>query len=251
VKQFWLLVIPFLALALAPTLSAQTFIPHPPSPPRYAVLDTRRLTTVKQELTLIAMQGCRAAYVAPRRGSALWPAGMTMILERLPEGAQAPEYVLVEEKNGSAIHYLLDDARKGFRYVRNSAFVHRGHDFWGDFWATAVFGEKHVRHERYDTFTNYILLELSKDNAACRYRVQQTDPGHENRSPRRHFAEGFQVAGEIERMLVLENCMDPAIQAEEGATEFEEATVKERYRLLSSTDSKKRQEELAEAVTSG
>jgi len=168
VKQFWLLVIPFLALALAPTLSAQTFIPHPPSPPRYAVLDTRRLTTVKQELTLIAMQGCRAAYVAPRRGSALWPAGMTMILERLPEGAQAPEYVLVEEKNGSAIHYLLDDARKGFRYVRNSAFVHRGHDFWGDFWATAVFGEKHVRHERYDTFTNYILLELSKDNAACR-----------------------------------------------------------------------------------
>jgi len=71
--------------------------------------------------------------------------------------------------------------------------------------------------------------------------VQQTDPGHENRSPRRHFAEGFQVAGEIERMLVLENCMDPAIQAEEGATEFEEATVKERYRLLSSTDSKKRQ----------
>lgn len=52
-------------------------------------------------------------------------------------------------------------------------------------------------------------------------------------------------------MLVLENCMDPAIQAEEGATEFEEATVKERYRLLSSTDSKKRQEELAKAVTSG
>jgi len=76
------------------------------------------------------MQGYRAAYVAPRRGSALWPAGMTMILERLPGGAQAPEYVLVEEKNGSAIHYLLDDARKGFRYVRNSAFVHRGHDFW-------------------------------------------------------------------------------------------------------------------------
>ena len=250
-KHSYLLGIPFLALALAPALSAQTFIPHPPRPPRYIVLDTRRLTTVKQELTLIAMQGYRATYVAPRPGSPLWPAGMTMILEKLPEDAQAPEYVLVEEKNGPAIQYLLDGGRKGFRYVRNSAFEHKSHDFWGDFWATAVFGEKHVRHEKYDTFTNYILLELSKDNAACRYRTQRTKPGRENLSPKHHFAEGFQIAGEIEGTLVLENCMVPAVLPEKEAPEFTEAAAKEKYRLLSSQDTKKKQKELAEAVGQG
>src|SRR5215468_11783295 len=93
---FLFFALPFPAL---PDASAQTFIPHPPPPPKYVVLDTRGLTTVKQELTLIAMQGYRATYVAPRPGSAIWPAGMTMILEKLPEGAAAPEYVLAEEKN--------------------------------------------------------------------------------------------------------------------------------------------------------
>ncbi len=122
-RHFRLLGIPLLALAGAPSLSAQTFIPHPPPPAKYIVLDTRGLTTVKQELTLIAMQGYRATYVAPRPGSALWPAGMTIILEKLPEGATAPEYMLAEEKNGSAIHHLLNFGRAGFRYVRNSAFT--------------------------------------------------------------------------------------------------------------------------------
>src|SRR5215470_3934365 len=187
-----------LVLVGATSLSAQTFIPHPPPPPRYVVLDTRRLTTVKEELTLIAMQGYRATYVAPRPGNALWPAGMTIVLEKLPEGAMAPEYVLAEEKNGSAIHHLLNFGQTGFRYVRNSAFTHRGHDFWGDFWATAVFGERHVRHERYDNFTNYILMERSKDNAACRYRTQLADPGKEYRLPSPDCAKGFRVVGEIE-----------------------------------------------------
>ncbi len=52
-------------------------------------------------------------------------------------------------------------------------------------------------------------------------------------------------------MLVLENCTDAAAQVEKDAMELEEATVKERYRLLSSADSKRRQKELAEAVSQG
>jgi len=249
--RYSLLGIPFLVLVGAPNISAQTFIPHLPPPPRYVVLDARRLTTVKEELTLIAMQGYRAVYVAPRPGNALWPAGMTMILEKLPEGAAAPEYVLAEEKDGSAIHHLLNFGQTGFRYVRNSAFTHRGHDFWGDFWATAVFGEKHVRHERYDNFTNYILLERSKDNAACRYRTQSTDPGKEYRLPKHHFAEGFQVAGRIENSVVLENCADPAKAALETEEEFEETNAAKRYRVLSGGDFKKKQRELTEAVSQG
>src|SRR5262249_41187358 len=205
-----LLGIPFLALIGAPDVSAQTFIPHPPPPPRYVVLDTRRLATVKEELTLIAMQGYRATYVSPRPGNALWPAGMTMILEKLPEGAATPEYVLAEEKNGSAIHHLLNFGQMGFRYVRNSAFTHRGHDFWGDFWASAVFGEKHVRHEKYDTFTNYVLLERSKDIAPCRYRTELTNPGKESRLPKYHFALGYHVVGKIQNTVILENCAGPA-----------------------------------------
>jgi hypothetical protein len=215
------------------------------------VLDTRRLTTVKEELTLIALQGYRATYVVPRPGNALWPAGMTMILEKLPEGEPSPEYVLAEEKNGSAVHHLLNFGQSGFRYVRNSAFTHRGHDFWGDFWATAVWGEKHVRHEKYDTFTNYILLERRKESAACRYRTQLTDPGKEGRLPKHHFAEGFRVAGKIENNVVFENCDDPFLAALKTDEEFDEASAAKRYRLLSSGDFKKKQTELIAAISEG
>ncbi len=250
-KYLSLLGIPFLALVGATRISAQTFIPHPPTPPKYIVLDTRGLTTVKQELALIAMQGYRATFVAPRPGSAIWPAGMTMILEKLPEGAAAPEYVLAEQKNGSALHHLLNFGQTGFRYVRNSAFTHRGHDFWGDFWATSVWGEKHVRHQKYDTFTNYILLERSKDQAPCKYRTQLTNPGKEDRVPKHHFAEGYHLVGEIENNVVFENCDDPTLAALKTDEEFEEANATKRYRVLSSGDFKKKQKGLTEAVSQG
>lgn len=252
-KQYsWsLLAIACLAFLTETTAIAQTFIPRPPRPPHYVVLDTRGLTTVKEELTLIAMQGYRATYVASRPGNPIWPAGMTIVLEKLPDGATSPEYVLVEEKNGSAAHFLLDQARRGYRYVRNSAFIHRGHDFWGDFWATALLGEKHVRHEKYDTFTSYALLELSRDNAACRYRAQLTDPRREDRSPKYHFAEGFQLVGTIDRQLIFEKCTESEAWPEVASGENDEATAGQTYRLLSSRDYKKRQKELAEAVSEG
>jgi|SRR5215470_14920350 len=240
-----------LVLVGATSLSAQTFIPHPPPPPKYVVLDTRRLTTVRQELTLIAMQGYRATYVAPRPGNAFWPAGMTMILEKLPEGSAAPEYLLAEEKNGSAIHHLQNFGQTGFRYVRNSAFTHRGHDFWGDFWETAVFGEKHVRHEKYDNFTNYVLLERSRDFAGCRYRAQLTNPGKETAVPKHHFAEGFQIVGKIENTVVLENCSGPLPAWEDNEAQLSESYAAERFRILATTDFKKRQKGLAEAVSQG
>jgi hypothetical protein len=243
--------IPLLVLVGAPGLSAQTFIPHPPPPPKYLVLDTRGLSTVKQELTLIAMQGYRATYVAPRPGSAIWPAGMTMILEKLPEGMAAPEYVLAEEKNGSAIHHLLNHAQMGFRYVRNSAFTHRGHDFWGDFWATAVWGEKNVRHEKYDTFMNYVLLERSKDFGACRYRTQVTNPGKEALVPKHHFVEGFQIAGKIENTVVFESCSGPRSVWEDDEAQFSESDAGERFRLVATTDFKKRQKQLTDAASQG
>ena len=246
-----LLAIACLVFLTETTATAQTFIPHPPRPPHYIVLDTRGLKTVKEELTLIAMQGYRATYVAPRPGSPIWPAGMTIILEKQPDGTTSHEYELVEEKNGSAVHFLLDQVRRGYRYVRNSAFIHRGHDFWGDFWATAVFGEKHVRHEKYDTFTSYALLELSRDNAACRYRAQLTDPGREDRSPKYHFAEGFHLVGTIDRQLIFEKCTESEVWPEVATRENDEATAAQTYRLLSSRDYKKRQKELAEAVTEG
>jgi len=242
------LALPFLAL---PGVSAQTFIPHPPPPPRYVVLDTRRLTTVKEELTLVAMQGYRAIDVAPRPGNALWPAGMTIILEKQPEGAAPPEYILAEEKNGPAIHHLLNFAQVGFRYVRNSAFVHQGHDFLGDFLATAVWGEKHVQHEKYDTFTNYVLLERSKDFAGCQYRAQLTDPGKETLVPKHHFAEGFQIAGKIGNTVIFENCAGSKPVWEDTEVPLSESDAAERFRLLATGDYKKRQNQLTEAASQG
>ena len=231
--------------------TAQTFIPHPLRPPHYVVLDTRKITTVKEELTLIAMKGYRAMYVAPRPGNPLWPAGMTIILEKLPEGASAPEYALVEEKNKSAVHFLVDYASNGYRYVRNSAFTHRGHDFFGDFLESAVFGEKHVRHEKYDTFTNYILLELSKEDTPCLYRAQLTDPEHLDRSPKYHFAEGFRLIERIENQFIFEKCMESERPPEQIYGDFDEAAAGQRYQILATNDGKKRQKRLAEAVTNG
>jgi hypothetical protein len=248
--------IPFFALFFHVLLCvsgapAQTFIPHPPPPPKYVVLDTRGLTTIKQELSLIAMKGYRAIYVAPRPGSAIWPAGMTIILEKLPDGVAPPEYFLAEEKNGSAIHHLLNHAQVGFRYVRNSAFLHRGHDFWGDFWATAIFGEKHVQHEKYDTFTNYVLLERSEDFAACRYQAQLTDPGKETLVPKHYFAEGFQIAGKIQNTVIFENCAGTRPPSENKETQWSESEAAERFRLVATNDFKKKQNQLTEAASQG
>ena len=234
---------------LAPGLTAQTFIPHPPKPPQYVVLDVRRISILRQELALTAMKGYRAVLVAPRPGAGLLPAGMTIIMEKLESGVAAPEYSIAEDKNGNMQHLSVNS---GFRYVRNSVFEHRGHDVWGDFIATMIWGEKHVDHSKYDTVTGYMLLEKTKESEApCAYMFQHADSKKEFRSTRSHLASGFHVVGELNEYLFLEKCSSSAQPLWGPSEEKVSDESIEKYRFVATNDAKKRQKKLVEAVSKG
>jgi len=198
------------------------------------------------------MQGYRAAFVAPRPGGSLLPAGMTIILERLESGVAAPEYLIVEDGNGFVCDRLLSSANTGFRYVRNSAFEHRGHDFWGDFFSTMVWGGKHVDHTKYDAITGYMLLEKARSpEAPCAYLFQHADSGKGFRTTRTYLAGGFHVVGDLNENLFLERCSSTASPARGSADEKVSDELIEKYRFIATNDAKKRQKELAEAVVKG
>jgi hypothetical protein len=177
---------------------------------------------------------------------------MTIIMEKLESGAAVPEYSIVEDKSDFVGNRLHLSVSNGFRYVRNSVFEHRGHDVWGDFFSTMIWGEKHVDHRKYDTVTGFMLLEKTGGSEApCAYRFQHADSGKEFRSTRAHLAKGFYVVGELNDYLFLERCSATASAAEGFVEEKVSDEVIERYRFVATNDAKKRQKQLTEAVAMG
>jgi hypothetical protein len=244
-------------LSLCPlpaALSAQTIIPHPHRQPRYIVLDTRQLSTMKQELSMTAMQGYRVIFVTPRPGAGIIPAGMTLVLEKLPEGSPTPEYWIADDKHGYSMGQLGIGAQAGYRYVKRSAFEHRGHDFWGDLFASAIWGEKHVDHHKYDTITGYALMEkIPGREVSCLYAIELQDSRHAYRATVDQLRSGFRLVGELEKRLILEKCYEPsgnAISMERDAV-LPQNGPDDRVRLLSTDNWAKRQRLLEGAVAQG
>ena len=191
---------------LAPWANAQTIIPHPHPGPRYVVISTRRLWTLKTELTLTVMKGYQVIAVAPNSGTIL-SAGQTVLLERLPEEAPTPEYRLADDEGASLDSQLNSGALAGFRLVPNSAFHRITHDFWGDIFASAIFGEKHVNHQRFDKTHSYVLMEKRADAlVTCRYHLTTLSEPQKHQLYASGLGEGYHIVGDLGAGVIMERC---------------------------------------------
>jgi hypothetical protein len=217
---------------LAPWAYAQTIIPHPPPGPRYIVISTRRLSTFKTELTLTVMQGYQVVAVAPKSGTLL-TAGQTVLLERLPEGAPAPQYWLADDEHASLDSQLNSGAWAGFRLIPNSAFQRTTHDFWGDLFSSAIFGEKHVNHQRFDNTHSYALMEKRNDAVMpCRYRVTTLSQPQKHQLYAPGLEAGYRIAGDVGAWVIMESCAAATPGENLSLPEHAGANTTDRFRVL-------------------
>ena len=230
---------------------AQTIIPQPHPGPRYIMISTRRLSTLKTELTLTVMQGYHVVAAAPKSGT-LFTAGQTVLLEKLPDGAPTPQYWLVDDEGTPLSSRLNDGALAGFRLLPNSAFQRTTHDFWGDLFSSAIWGEKHVNHQKYDKTTNYALMEkIGGPVLPCRYHSTTLNHPRKNQLYAPGLEEGYRIVGDVGAHVIMEKCAAATPGELFSAPESAGSSSSDRFRVLILGDTKKDRKNLNEARSEG
>ena len=236
---------------LAPWAYAQTIIPRPHPGPRYIVISTRRLSTLKTELTLTVMQGYQVVAAAPKSGTLL-TAGQTVLLERLPEGAPTPEYWLADDEGAPLDSQLNSGASTGFRLVPNSAFLRTTHDFWGDFFATAIFGEKHVNHQRFDKTHSYVLMEKRADAVMpCRYHLTALSEPQKHQLYASGLGEGYHIVGDVGGAVIMERCASAAPGQNISLPESTEPMATDHFRVFVLGNREQDRKQLNDTLSNG
>jgi len=235
---------------LAPGAHAQTSAPK--TKPRYIVISTRQLSTLKTELAQTVAKGYQVIAAAAQSSIPVtrWQ-NVLLLLERLPEEATSPEYWLVDDQETSLAARLNGAASAGFRLVPNSAFDRSYYDFWGALVSSAIprRGSDYSSHEM---IRSYALMERRKNKVPpCRYFLTKLSKPQKHQLYAKGLEEGYRIAGEVSSTAIMENCTEPTPGESLYIQENAPAEVSDHFRVFLLRNRKESSKQLEDELSRG
>ena len=233
---------------LAPGAHAQTSAPK--TNPRYIVISTRQLSTLKTDLAQTVAQGYQVIAAAAQSSIPVtrWQ-NVLLLLERLPEEATSPEYWLVDDQENSLAAQLNSAASAGFRLVPNSAFDRSYYDFWGAAVSSAIRRSDYSSHEM---IRGYALMERRKNRVpTCRYFLTKLSKPEKQQLYAKGLEEGYRIAGEVSSMAIMENCAEPTPGENLYLQENARAEVSDHFRVFLLRNKKESLKQLEDELSRG
>ena len=147
---------------------------------------------------------------------------------------------------------LNDGALAGFRLVPNSVFQRITHDFWGDLFSSAIWGEKHVNHSKFDKTIFYALMEkLSDTTSPCKYQFTRLSQLQKNQFYSPGLDQGYRVAGDVGASVIMEKCAGATPGESDSWPEKSEGGSSQRFRMLVLGNAAKDRKHLNDAQSQG
>jgi hypothetical protein len=247
------------ASCLYSSVRVQSETPPAPPKPRYLVLRVDRVGDLEWKLRLYATGGYQL--VALSHGRHQWSHGEALILEKLPEGSEVPEYSIAgSEYAGTLEEEINDSARAGFRVVARSAFAqniyHWSSVFWDSLFASLLHRNNYSGN-RTITKESFVVMERKRIfdwPTKCTYLVPRTNFQLEDRKAKRALAEGRRLVGAVygeDLFLIMEQCPNAFDGAQGTGTEPAPGDPVSRYRTIKTENRARAQKQLDEAAAKG